>query len=112
MSAWEFFVESKDYGFRNNLFIRCETGREEWALVEPLVLTKLEPNGAGEQPTLESRGPGGKNAVIEFMQGALDAAWKMGLTPSGFADHTNELTAVRYHLEDMRALAKVPARAK
>lgn len=27
------------------------------------------------------------------------------MRPRGFKDHTNELTAVRYHLEDMRKLA-------
>ncbi len=42
-----------------------------------------------------------------FMQAILDAAWEAGLRPEGFADHKNELTAVRYHLEDMRKLAKV-----
>ncbi len=43
----------------------------------------------------------------DFMQAMLGAAWEMGLRPAGFEDHTNELTAVRYHLEDMRTLAKV-----
>lgn len=43
-----------------------------------------------------------------FLQAALDAAWEIGLRPKGFADHKNELTAVRDHLADMRKLAKVP----
>lgn len=43
-------------------------------------------------------------------QAVLDEAWRIGMRPKGFADHTNELTAVRYHLEDMRAMAKVPER--
>jgi len=42
-----------------------------------------------------------------FMQAMLDAAWDMGLRPASYADYTNELKAVRYHLEDMRKLAKV-----
>ncbi len=45
--------------------------------------------------------------VENFLRAAMDAAWEMGLRPTGFDDHTNELTAVRYHLEDMRLLAKV-----
>lgn len=42
-----------------------------------------------------------------FLQAMLEAAWEIGLRPKDFADHKNELTAVRYHLEDMRMLAKV-----
>ncbi len=42
--------------------------------------------------------------VEDFLRAALDAAWELGLRPTGFKDHTNELTAVRYHLEDMRVL--------
>lgn len=44
---------------------------------------------------------------MAFLQAFLDAAWDLGLRPKGFEDHKNELTAVRYHLEDMRKLAKV-----
>lgn len=42
-----------------------------------------------------------------FLQAMLDAAWELGLRPEGYENHTNELKAVRYHLEDMRTLAKV-----
>ncbi len=37
----------------------------------------------------------------------LNLAWNAGLRPDGFEDHTNELKATRFHLEDMRLLAKV-----
>lgn len=43
----------------------------------------------------------------DFLQSLMDCGWEAGLRPTGFSDHTNELTAVRYHLEDMRKLAKV-----
>ena len=43
-----------------------------------------------------------------FLQAMLDVAWEAGLRPASFKDHTNELTAVRYHLEDMRKLALSP----
>jgi len=45
--------------------------------------------------------------VESFLQAALDCAWDLGLRPKGAKDMTNELAAVRYHLEDMRKLAKV-----
>jgi hypothetical protein len=37
----------------------------------------------------------------------MDAAWEIGLRPAGYADVANEIAAVRYHLEDMRVLAKL-----
>ncbi len=40
----------------------------------------------------------------DFLQAIMDAGWEQGIRPRKFKDHTNELTAVRYHLEDMRAL--------
>lgn len=43
--------------------------------------------------------------ATEFLQAMLDLAWTEGMRPRGFADHTNELTATKYHLEDMRKLA-------
>jgi len=45
--------------------------------------------------------------VESFLQAAMDCGWELGLRPKGAKDMTNELTAVRYHLEDMRTLAKV-----
>ena len=43
----------------------------------------------------------------DFLRAIVDAAWDAGIRPTGFGDHTNELKATRYHLEDMRLLAKV-----
>ncbi len=39
----------------------------------------------------------------------LDTAWKIGMRPEGYdvKDSTAEIAAIRYHLEDMRLLAKV-----
>lgn len=43
----------------------------------------------------------------DFIRAVMDAGWEMGLRPTGHEDHDNELKATRYHLEDMRKLAKV-----
>ncbi len=45
--------------------------------------------------------------VDEFLRAITTAGWQRGIRPEGFEDHTNELKAVRFHLEDMRKLAKV-----
>lgn len=42
-----------------------------------------------------------------FLQAMSDAAWEIGIRPKGLEGHTDELKAVRYHLEDMRQLAGV-----
>lgn len=43
--------------------------------------------------------------VRAFLQAMSDAAWDIGIKPKQIEDHTSELAAVRYHLEDMRTLA-------
>lgn len=43
--------------------------------------------------------------VTGFLQSVIDAAWEDGMRPSAAKDATEELKAVRYHLEDMRSLA-------
>jgi hypothetical protein len=45
--------------------------------------------------------------VRQILQAMSDAAWEIGIKPKGLEGHTDELKAVRYHLEDMRTLAKV-----
>ncbi len=45
--------------------------------------------------------------VKQFLQGMSDAAWEIGIKPKQLESHTDELKAVRYHLEDMRQLAGV-----
>lgn len=43
--------------------------------------------------------------VRSFLQAMSDAAWEIGIKPKQVEGHTDELKAVRYHLEDMRKLA-------
>lgn len=109
MSAnWEFFVDEKDYGFRADVLIRRETpdGLEfaeplQFRAVEPSLATSAYPRALADMHKADLRA---------FLQAAMDEAWKIGLRPTGHEDNTSELKAVRYHLEDMRALAKVPPR--
>ena len=73
--------------------------------VEPLVLKSHDPG------TLVREDHGAMNAPIEevdeFLRAVMTVGWERGIRPEGFEDHTNELKAVRYHLEDMRKLAEV-----
>jgi hypothetical protein len=47
------------------------------------------------------------NDTRGFLQAMSDAAWEIGIKPKQLEGHTDELKAVRYHLEDMRQLAGV-----
>lgn len=105
--GWQ-FVEHYDPGLDElQLHLRLvDHSGTRWA-VEPFVFTNVREAARRIAPSL-STGPGETAADINgFLQAALDAAWERGLRPAGYADHKNELTAVRYHLEDMRKLAKV-----
>jgi hypothetical protein len=59
----------------------------------------------GDAAGWTSEGVGGDSRG--FLQCIMDAAWELGLRPKRLAEHQSELAAVRFHLEDMRKLAKV-----
>ena len=48
-----------------------------------------------------------EDGMVSFLQAAMDAAWEAGLRPLGYEDTRQKVGALRYHLEDMRLLAKV-----
>lgn len=43
-----------------------------------------------------------------FIQAIIDAAWDAGMRPANFKEHESELTATKYHLEDMRKIVFKP----
>lgn len=47
-------------------------------------------------------------SVEQFLQAMSDAAWDIGIKPKQLESHSDELKAVRYHLEDMRSLVLKP----
>ncbi len=103
--GWELFHRYDVAVDEFQVFIRLvDHSGQKWA-VDPFTFTKLPASA----PLLPSVGPPPEQGVNVngFLQAALDVAWEIGLRPQGFADPANELTAVRYHLEDMRTLAKL-----
>jgi len=91
-------------GAAHELFIIKEEPDGSRAAIVDYTLTKL-----GRHGTDVTLGDSPKPLYDDgsFLQAMLDAAWEAGFRPKDFKDHTNEFTAVRYHLEDMRKLAKV-----
>lgn len=107
MSGFKVFTNYRAWMDDLQVFVTHQDGAGNRGVALPMKFVLVEPGQIVESPTIsnsDGRDP------RDFLQACMDAAWDLGLRPKGFADHTHELTAVRYHLEDMRALAKVPAR--
>lgn len=107
---WSFFVDEKPWDKSKRLFaIRTQPGAGgQRELVHSIVAQPIERGMAADVALLEESWEDqadGVGDVTGFLQAALDAAWEIGMRPTAYADHTNELKAVRYHLEDMRTLA-------
>lgn len=115
ITGWHFFTRYEPWNDGRALFIQGADHTLRRSLVAPLTMVPMGSFERLAEPTLQetmTEVQDGVGSVTGFLQAALDAAWEMGLRPKGHADHTNELTAVRYHLEDMRRIAKVPGAVK
>ncbi len=108
---WRFWVEERPWsGVPRKLFAVRSTGgaRSAREHVHSIVAAPIGESEAIDVPLLEEtreEQQDGVGDVTQFLQAAMDAGWEMGLRPAAAKDHTNEQAAVRYHLEDMRALA-------
>ncbi len=100
---WDFFVQYMPEYAGHRLAMVVENGNVR-SIVTKVELEEVPRHGVS---SVGADQPIPMGQVEGFLQAAMDAAWGLGLRPTGFKDHTNELTAVRYHLEDMRLLAKV-----
>jgi hypothetical protein len=110
---WKFFLDFKPWTGDSNLYVQHTTWDRKRRLLLPAsfvdapdYLTKGDDKPfLGQTPEQRDDGLGD---VDQFLQAALDCAWERGMRPTGFKDFTNEIAAVRYHLEDMRKLAFQP----
>lgn len=108
---WRIVSEDSRWDRRRDLFIGISQARGKPLVVAPFLVLERDEAAALERPTLsETHADVQDNLgdVTGFLQAAMDEAWRIGLRPAGFADTANELKATRYHLEDMRKIAKVP----
>lgn len=91
------------------LIFRCDrmTGATE---IMRATMEKVELSGSfqfhDETSPFVSTGIISDKYINELLQVLMDLAWKRGLKPTELNPSHAELTAVRAHLEDMRALAK------
>lgn len=112
---WSMFVDDRAWDGSRRLFMRIRTHLSGQSFVGPLTLVTVPAGAPYDTPTMSETREDQEDAVGDvtgFLQAAMDEAWRLGMRPRAYADFNNELKAVRYHLEDMRALAKVPGVAK
>lgn len=101
--SWKVYARFEPMLAGHSIYLIHE-GFEGRGIVKTIELETLGRHGAVVSGSQQVIPP---DEVEEFLRACMDAAWELGLRPTGFKDHTNELTAVRYHLEDMRYLVKV-----
>lgn len=124
-TRWKAFVENKPWSRARALHIhragsppgstRTWPEPDAVAIMHTPLFTTIGPGipYAAEEPPrafLEGHATPAGDEVGDFLQAMLDAAWELGLRPAGYADHKNELAAVRDHLKDMRFLALIANR--
>lgn len=111
MKGWRFFLREVPWRGDRDLFVMHESWDGKRAMLTSAVMQSLERgNGIREEDkpflgqTVEEQ-QDGVGDVDNFLQAAMDAAWDAGMRPRNFKDRTDELSSVRYHLEDMRKMA-------
>lgn len=115
--GWKFYTHDVLWRGDTDLHVLFEDWNGDRKLLKPAVLEPMKKLVFGEEdkPFLSQTYAAVEDNcgdVNQFLQAALDCAWERGMRPKGYADtekvNTSELTAVRYHLEDMRNLALKP----
>lgn len=107
LGQWQMWLEDAPWKRHRGLYIQY--GRQ-WAGERgqvQMVASTLD-WGAAVTPALTETLEASQDNVGDvtgFLQAALDVAWAAGMRPKGIAEAASELSAVRYHLEDMRTLA-------
>lgn len=112
--GWKFYHRYEVASDAFTLYMRHEDYNGRRSLVMPMQMELITPGSPFVGlPTMGPRpGEWGADAsptedIKGFLQAALEMAWEIGLRPNSHHDNSDELAAVRYHLEDMRKLAKV-----
>ena len=101
---FEVFFEYRDYANQLEVYVFENRPDGKRAIVEelgnPCVTRLLKEGESIWEPTFSMHGPMAK-AFLQAFANCLD---KMGVKPEGKPVLENELTATKYHLEDMRNL--------
>ncbi len=108
--AWQPERQATDFYILSEGYRPTVDGGGEVSPGTTFIAKPLEFEAVGRHGTISTTGPTlrlDRDMGREFMQAMMDAAWEMGLRPSGVKDLESTLEATRFHLNDMRLLAKV-----
>lgn len=112
MNSWLVHLNYRPEVQATEMFLIRELDHGVRQVAKPLEFNDIPRHGINQEPTLllEHRGFGSQ--THGFLQAMVDAAWGLGIRPSGVKDLDGTLEATRFHLEDMRALSGVLAKLK
>ena len=101
-TGWKVHTQYEPYYAGHSMWMLHEDhlGRSIVKRIEMESIVEGQTSQSGEQPIPMDQ-------VEDFIRAVMDAGWEMGLRPTGYENHENELKATRDHLQDMRVLAKV-----
>lgn len=103
---WKVYLEDRPWDLRCYLhLVRQREGHLD--VVKPFEMTTIPHGGMIVEPSMGVLGDTSREESVAFLRAVMDQAWELGIRPTKFQDHTNELKALRDHLQDMRKLAKV-----
>ena len=109
--GWGIHVDDRPWlGERRYYLTRTSpdgAGRSYLHVVEPLTIRVVEhETPLPEQATFTETREEDLDGFTSFLQAVMDVAWERGVRPAGFdtKDPAGEIGAMRFHLEDMRAL--------
>jgi hypothetical protein len=101
---WGVIVGRDFYRQGDDLLIRATFGDGSEKVVR-LEFDDWRPGTLPAAMTLAGNIGRDESDVMDFLQAVVDAAADFGVVAKGARDTAKELSAVRYHLEDMRRLA-------
>lgn len=106
MNRWRVHVKKEPWRDDVGIYILRDSfvgGKDSIAFVKAFEMKKMHEGDLMEEPSLKML----SGEAHEFLQAMVNAAWGVGIKPTAMEDSANELKATKYHLEDMRKLAKV-----
>ncbi len=100
--VWKFYVQPAWWDNVTHVYLRgfsIDGGKSLAA--KPLEFVEVEEGSKSEPFVVIHDRPAQDTSMLQAM---MDGLWDSGLRPTNHRDHTQELGAVRTHLEDMRQL--------
>jgi len=105
---WKALLHYRPDSDAYDLYVRRDLPDGTRQYVKPIEMAELASPHGISHPCME----GHERDAGAFCEALAQAAWDSGWRPQGFADHKNELTATRAHLEDMRRIAMAAVKSK